>query len=73
MTFVIGYNEYHNRLGQPLPYTKQWIETGVMTNPDPVDMHMTVFETLTHYADAQTGKPERAAQKKPGRQIVTPK
>jgi hypothetical protein len=73
MTFVIGYNEYHNRLGQPLPYTKQWIETGVMTNPDPVDMHMTVFETLTHYADAQTGKPERAAQKKPGRQIVLPK
>jgi hypothetical protein len=63
VTLVIGYNEYHNRLGQPLPYTKQWIETGVMTNPDPVDMHMTVFETLTHYADAQAGKPTGTAQK----------
>jgi len=53
-TFVIGYNEYHNRLGQPLPYTKQWIETGVLTNPVPTDVgaHTTIFEPLTHVADA---------------------
>jgi hypothetical protein len=54
ITFVIGYNEYHNRLGQPLPYTKKWIETGVMTSPDAIDPHTTIFETLTHYADAGT-------------------
>lgn len=55
-TFVIGYNEFHNRLGQDLPYTKQWIETGVLTNPDPVDMHTTIFEALTDYADAGSAK-----------------
>lgn len=53
ITFVIGYNEYHDRLGQSLPYTKQWIETGVMTSPEPVDVHTTIFETLTHYGDAE--------------------
>ncbi len=56
ITFVIGYNEFHNRLGQQLPNTKKWIDTGVLTNPDPVDMHTTIFETLTHYADAGTRK-----------------
>ena len=56
ITFVIGYNEYHNRLGQPLPNTQRWIETGVLPNPDPVDMHTTIFEALTHYADAGKSK-----------------
>ncbi len=51
-TFVIGYNEYHNRLGQKLPYTQLWINNDVLTNPDPVDMHTTVFETLTDARDA---------------------
>jgi hypothetical protein len=64
ITFVIGYNEYHNRLGQPLPITEKWIETGVMTSPDPVDMHTTIFETLTHYADAGSSMPAKASQKK---------
>jgi hypothetical protein len=54
ITFVIGYNEYHNRLGQSLPYTRQWIESGVMSSLDPVDTHTTIFEPLTHYADAGT-------------------
>jgi hypothetical protein len=55
-TFVIGYNEYHNRLGQSLPNTKKWIETGVLTNPVPTDVgaHTTIFEPLTHVADAST-------------------
>ena len=61
ITFVIGYNEFHNRLGQSLPYTKQWIDTGVMTSPDPVDVHTTIFETLTHYADAGAAKPRKTA------------
>ncbi|MGD0445256.1 MAG: alginate lyase family protein [Edaphobacter sp.] len=62
-TFVIGYNEYHNRLGQPLPYTRQWIETGVLTNPLPTDIgaHTAVFETLTHIADAGARKPAAAS------------
>ena len=60
-TFVIGYNEYSNRLGQPLPYTKKWIETGVLTNPLPTDIgaHTTVFEPLTHIADAGSRSPAR--------------
>jgi Alginate lyase len=48
-TFVIGYNEYHNRLGQPMPYTWQWIEKGVLPNLLPVDQHMMAFEALTDY------------------------
>jgi hypothetical protein len=57
-TVVIGYNEYHNRLGVPLPYTKKWIENGALTNPLPTDIgaHTTVFEPLTHFADAGAGK-----------------
>jgi hypothetical protein len=61
-TFVIGYNEYHNRLGVPLPNTKKWIETGVLTNPVPTDIgaHTTVFEPLTHAADASGQHPATA-------------
>jgi hypothetical protein len=53
-TYVIGYNEYHNRLRQPLPYTTLWIEKSVLNNPVPTDdgAHTTVFEALTHVADA---------------------
>jgi hypothetical protein len=64
-TFIIGYNEYHNRLGQSLPYTKQWIETGVLPNVDPVDTHTTIFEALTHYADASTFSPPPHSQPRP--------
>jgi hypothetical protein len=58
-TFVIGYNEFHNRLGQPLPYTAKWIENGVLTNPLPTDIgaHTTVFEPLTHITDVGERKP----------------
>jgi len=48
---VIGYNEYHNRLGVPMPETKEWIEQHVETDAVPVDAHMIVFEPLTHGAD----------------------
>lgn len=53
-TFVIGYNEYHNRLGLSLPSTSQWITQGVLPQTLPTDVggHMTIFEPLTHYADA---------------------
>jgi len=54
-TFEIGYNAYHNRLGDPLPNTSDWIGQGVRTQNVPVDHHMMVFETLTHGADADTG------------------
>ena len=58
-TLVIGYNEFHNRLGKQLPYTAKWIETGVLTSQFPIDTHMTVFEPLTHYADAGSSKPAK--------------
>ena len=58
-TFVIGYNEYHNRLGLQLPNTANWIQTGVLKSPFPIDTHMTVFEPLTHYADAKGRKPAK--------------
>jgi len=51
-TFVIGYNEYHNRLGLALPNTKEWVEQHVETAKEPVEDHMMVFEGLTHGADA---------------------
>src|SRR5579872_79411 len=51
-TFEIGYNEYHNRLGDSLPLTSQWLATGIRTQSVEVDHHMMIFETLTHGADA---------------------
>jgi len=55
---VIGYNEYHNRLSQPMPYTAEWISSGVLPNPLPTDVggHTTIFEPLTHFADASSVK-----------------
>ena len=50
-TFGIGYNEFHNRLGQSLPQTREWLDH-ILTVPVPVDIHMTVFELLTDGADA---------------------
>jgi hypothetical protein len=50
--FGIGYNEYHNRLGQSLPETREWLDH-VLSVREPVDTHMTVFELLTHGADAK--------------------
>lgn len=55
-TFVIGYNEYHNRLGLALPLTARWIADGVDRAQEPVDTHMMVFEPLTHSADAASRK-----------------
>jgi hypothetical protein len=57
-TFGIGYNEFHNRLGQPMPETREWLEH-VFAEPVSVDDHMMVFEMLTHGADAN-------GEKKPG-------
>ena len=58
-TFVIGYNEYHNRLGQSMPNTDTWIAQGVLSTTLPVDVggHMTVFEPLTHYTDVSSASP----------------
>ncbi|HTD21455.1 MAG TPA: polysaccharide lyase family 7 protein [Terriglobales bacterium] len=61
-TFVIGYNEYHNRLGMTLTNTHDWLPTvfaNSVTSPGaapgtPVDHHIVVYETLTHGADAGT-------------------
>ncbi len=68
-TFVIGYNEFHNRLGQPMPYTWQWIEKRVLPNPLPVDEHMMAFEALTDYESPgeayKPGQPIGAAETKP--------
>jgi hypothetical protein len=58
ITYVIGYNEYHNRLGQPMPKTEALIKDWVLTRPTSVDAasgpHMAIFEPLTHYADASS-------------------
>lgn len=54
-TFGIGYNEFHNRLGQPLPETQEWLQR-VLQAPDPVDTHTTVYEMLTHGGDAASGR-----------------
>src|SRR5260370_2890 len=61
-TFVIGYNEYHNRLGMTLTNTHDWLPTvfaDSVASPGaapgtPVDHHIVVYETLTHGADAGT-------------------
>jgi hypothetical protein len=50
-TFVIGYNEFHNRLGVEMPETRQWLELHVENDPTPEKMLMIVFEPLTHGAD----------------------
>jgi hypothetical protein len=55
-TFAIGYNEFHNRLGQQLPQTRAWLDQ-LHSEPLPVDDHMMVFESLTHGADAGGSKP----------------
>ncbi len=55
-TFGIGYNEYHNRLGQPLQQTRAWLDH-LLTEPVPVDDHMMVFELLTHGEDAKGSQP----------------
>lgn len=47
-TYEIGYNEFHNRLGMDLPLTRKYIEDGIRQQPMPVDIHMMIFETLTH-------------------------
>ena len=54
-TFAVGYAEYHDRLGVPLPETKLWLEQ-VEEQPAPVDIHMMVFEPLTDGRAAPSGK-----------------
>lgn len=54
-TFAVGYNEFHNRLGIPLPETAAWLEQ-VQQEPVQVDTHMIVFELLTHARDAAGNK-----------------
>jgi hypothetical protein len=79
-TFVIGYNEFHNRLGMSLPNTQQWLPTvfgNQVTSPGawpgtPVDHHMVVYETLTHAADAgATPQPDFTFSASPGSQTIT--
>jgi hypothetical protein len=53
-TYEIGYNEFHNHLGMDLPLTRQYIEQGIRKQSTPVDIHMMIFETLTHGGDAES-------------------
>lgn len=71
-TFVIGYNHFHNRLGQSLPNTQQWIAQGVLPKTAPYDVgaHMTVFEPLTHYLDASSASPNFSLSASPASQAV---
>jgi MBG domain (YGX type)/NHL repeat len=71
-TFVVGYNEYHNRLGQAMPNTQTWIAQGVLPTIIPYDVgaHMTVFEPLTHYLDASAAAPNFSLGATPASQTV---
>jgi hypothetical protein len=60
-TFGIGYNEYHNRLGQPLPETREWLDH-ILSVPEPVDIHMTTFELFTHGEDAMSKSTDSSAK-----------
>jgi len=53
-TFEIGYNEYHNRLGQTLPHTLEQILTHVRTMSVLTESHIAVWETLTHGGSPST-------------------
>ena len=70
-TYVIGYNEYHNRLNNPnmgdatgtsgllgTANTYNWIQKGVLPQKLASDggAHMTIFEPLTHYANANAAE-----------------
>jgi len=71
-TFEIGYNNYHNRQGDSLPLTLQWLTTGVRTQSVEVDHHMMVFETLTHGADAGTApQPDFSLAASPSSQTIS--
>ncbi len=71
-TFEIGYNNYHNRLGDSLPLTLQWLLKGVRTQPVEVDHHMMVFETLSHGADAGTApQPDFSLSASPSSQTIS--
>jgi len=51
-TMEIGYNALHNRMGVNMPNTLKWLTTYVRKANIPVDVHVAVFETLTHGANA---------------------
>ena len=56
-TFVIAYNEFHNRLGDSLPNTAAYIATESVNLPDKIGAgtnHMISNEVLTHWADASS-------------------
>ena len=71
-TFVVAYDEYHNRLGQSMPNTATWIAQGVLPTAAPYDVgaHMTVFEPLTHYLDASSASPNFVLGASPASQTV---
>jgi len=50
-TFEIAYNHYHNRVGDSLPHTLNWLTSDIRTQSVPVDHHMMIFETLSHGAN----------------------
>jgi len=47
-TFEIAYNALANRKNYSLPNTYQYIIQHVRTNPDPAEILMMIYETLTH-------------------------
>lgn len=66
-TFLLGYNEYHNRLNDPnmsdasgtkglwgTSNTYNWIQNGVLTQKEFTDSgaHMVIYESLTHLGNA---------------------
>jgi hypothetical protein len=86
-TYVIGYNEYHNRLHDPnmaeAPYgttgllgtenTSTWIQNGLLPQSLSSDqgVHMAIFEPLTHSANAPAPTPNFALSVTPGSQTIS--
>ena len=56
-SYEVALNALHNRLGLAMPNVLQHVLTSVRTSAAPVDVHMIVFETLTHGAAAPAAAP----------------
>ena len=58
-TYEVALAELHDRRGIPMPNVLAHVLKSVRTNPDPVDPHMIIFETLTHGGVPPRGLAER--------------
>ena len=60
-SFEVALSALSGRLGAGIPNVVLHVETSVRSNPNPVDAHMMVFETLTHGGVPHAPAPAAAA------------